>query len=176
MSTDMSTETQTPRTRSRTGRLAGRTATIAAIAAALTVGGIAAANWIVDGGGTGAALATEVEGLVVLLSADGDLYPGATVDGTLTVTNDNPFPVVISAVTFTDPVVVTEPAGDCTTSNSQVTFTDASGLSIEVAANATAVEIEGALVDVITMGTGADDSCQGKTFSRPFTVTAAIDN
>jgi len=172
----MRTEEQTPRTRRRTGRLAGRTASIAAVAAALTVGGIAAANWNIAGAGTGLAEATTVENLTVSVSADGDLYPGATVAGSLTVTNNNPFPVLITAVTFSGDVVVGAPAGDCTPANSQVAFANATSLTIEVAANANAVEFAGALGNVITMGSGSDDSCQGKTFTRPFAVTAAIDN
>ena len=174
--TPMRTEDHTTSKRSWTGRLAGRTATIAAVAAALTVGGIAAASWNIAGSGSGAAEATTVENLTVSVSADGDLYPGAAVDATLTVTNNNPFPVLITAVTFSGDVVVGAPAGTCTAVNSEVAFANATGLNIEVAANASAVEFDSALVGVITMGSGSDDACQGKTFTRPFAVTAAIDN
>ena len=171
----MTTEAHTLHKPRRARRLAGRSATVAAVAAVLTVGGIAAANWAIDGEGTGTADATTVENLDVTLSADGALYPGATVDGTLTVTNDNPFPVIISAVVFDGAVIVGTPAGDCTSVNSEVTFTDATGLSIEVAAETTAEPFVGALVGAIAMGGGSDDACQGKTFTKDFTVTAAID-
>ena len=156
----------------RTGRLAGRTATIAATVAALTVGGIAAANWTVPGSGAGGATATTVADLTVSISAASELYPGATVDGALTVENENPFPVRITAVTFSGDVVVTD-GGDCTPANSGVTFTDnITGLTIDVPANAE--EFASALEDAITMSTSSNTACQGKVFSRPFTITAEV--
>jgi len=171
----MSTETQTSKRR-WTGRLAGRTATVAAVAAALTVSGIAAANWNITGEGTGSADATEVTNLTVSVSTDSELFPGAAVDASLTVSNPNPFPVLITAVTFSGDVVVGAPAGACTGANSEVAFATATGLTIEVAANADAVKFDGALEGAVTMGTGSNDACQGKTFTRPFAATAAIDN
>jgi hypothetical protein len=170
----MSTASHAPKSPRRTRRLAGRTATIAATVAALTVGGIAAANWTISGAGSGGAEATTVTNLVVSVSADGDLFPGATVDGNLTVTNSNPFPVRITAVTFSGDVTVATPAGTCTPANSEVTFTTKTGLTLDVAANATSEELVGALVDAIEMGSGADNDCQGRVFSREFTVTAEI--
>jgi len=169
----MSTETHTPRTRSWTGRLAGRTTTIAALAAALTVGGIAAANWEVGGGGAGSADATTVTNLDVVLSADGDLYPGATVDGEITVTNDNPFAVKITAIEF-DGTLVVEDAPGCTALNADVTFNDGVGLDITVPADADAALLVDVLQDMISMGPDSDNTCQGAKFSMDFEITAVI--
>ena len=167
----------------RTGRLAGRTATIAATVAALTVGGIAAANWTVDGGGTGSADATEALDLTIDLGLPESafLYPGAELDGDLIVTNPNAFPIEITGVTFSGLVTVkpADPqpvAGTCDADDHKVTFEDRdlSSTPLVVPANETAFVLDAALAGAIKMANDAANACQGATFDSEFTVAAAI--
>jgi hypothetical protein len=177
--TPMRTEDHITPKRGWTGRLAGRTATIAAAAAALTVGGIAAANWTVAGSGSGAADASEVVNIEdIELSFASELFPGASLTGDLEITNPNPFPVRITGVEFTGSLTITpadpQPvAGTCDASNAQVAFVDKGSLSLVVPANDTETF---ELADVLTMGTGAANACQGAKFNRGLTITAVIDN
>ena len=165
----MTNETKTPRPR----RWAGRAAALSAAVATLMIGSIAAATWVVSGTGDGSADAATVTNLTAEVTSDA-LYPGLTTDGTLIVTNTNPFQVKITAVNFDGAVVVGDPAGTCTASNSEVTFTTVIELELIVSANATDEEFEDVLTDAIAMGGEADNDCQGRTFSRPFTLTAEI--
>lgn len=165
----MQTEDNTPKAR----RWAGRTAALAAAVATLMIGSIAAATWTLSGEGSGEAAATTAESLTATLTSPA-LYPGLTADGTLVITNPNAFPVLVTEVTFSGDVAVGAPAGDCTPVNSAVTFTTATGLSIIVPAGVTDESFEDALANAIAMGTGSDNACQGKSFSRPFTLTAEI--
>lgn len=180
----MTTEAHTLHKPRRARRLAGRSATVAAVAAVLTVGGIAAANWIVDGSGTGSAGATESIDLDVSLEISRDesdqalkLYPGATLDGDLIVTNPNAFAIQITEVTFdpSDPVTVTPAEGKtCGSDDHKVTISGATGLTLIVAAGDENFRLEEALAGAFTMGTDAANGCQGATFAREFSVEAEI--
>ena len=140
--------------------------TALAVFVGLTVG-IAAALWTSTGTGAGRAQARTAE-TVTVTAATGtaDLYPGFA-DGDLyfTLTNTNPYPI-----TFTVPT-----PGSITSSNptgcpsSLLTVDDASGLDLDVAANATS--ITESIADVVTLDDTAPDACQGVTFSIALTLT-----
>jgi hypothetical protein len=151
-------------------RWAPRLIVLAAIVAGFALSGVAFAAWTLSGEGTGEAdAATAIDLTVIGFELDAALYPGLTTDATLTVTNTNPFPVLITAVTFDDDVQVTGGTG-CTALNSEVAFSDLSALELYLAPNATAIELT--LVDVVTMGDGANTGCQAASFADGFTLQA----
>lgn len=151
-------------------RWAPRLVVLAVIVAGFALSGVAFAAWTLSGEGTGAADAsTAVDLDVVSFVIDDALYPGLTTSATLTVTNPNPFPVLITAVTFDDDVQITGGTG-CTALNSEVAFVDLSSLTLYLAPDANAVALT--LVDVVTMGNGADTGCQAANFADGFTLQA----
>lgn len=147
----------------------GRAKKIGAIAAftALVAGGGAAwALWSANGTGSGRATALTAQSITVTAAAGpASLYPGAT-DGdvTFTLTNPNPYPVQFTAMT----------AGAITTSNpacaaSNISVVPATGLTLTVAANATSALQT--ISNVVSMGAGAPDACQGVDFTIALTLT-----
>jgi hypothetical protein len=156
-----------PRTaRSRWTRRAAAAATVAIGVAA---SGVAVAAWNVTGSGEGtAAAASAVELEIVSFGPDTSLYPGLTTSATLTVSNPNPFPVNLTDVKFGTLEVDSEDG--CSADNSEVVFADVSEAEFFLAAGAESVEI--VLENVVTMGTGAADACQGVTFTAAIDLTA----
>jgi hypothetical protein len=161
------TTTSTPSRRVRWGR---RLSVATVAVAALAGSGVAFAGWNVTGSGSGEVQASSAEGLeIVGFVLDTALYPSLTTGATLTVTNPNPFPVLISDVEF-GALVISDAGDNCTTELSQVTFTNVSEAELYLAPDATAVEFE--LADVAAMGAGSNDDCQGATFTAPITLVA----
>jgi hypothetical protein len=155
------------RQRARWGR---RLSVTTAVIATVAISGIAVAAWNVTGEGSGSAAAASAEELVIedfVLAAA--LYPGLTTNATLTVSNPNLFPVSITAIEFGE-LVITGAGAGCTVVASQVTFADVTGASLFLAAETDDIEL--VLTDVATMGTGANDDCQGATFTAPIDLTA----
>jgi len=168
----MSTSVRTaPHDPSTARRWAPRLIVLAAIVAGFAISGVAFAAWTLSGEGTGAAeAATAADLTVVDFAIDGALYPGLTTSATLTVDNANPFPVMITAITFEDDVQVTGGIGACTAGTSQVVFNDLTSLELYVAPGTTDVEVT--LVNVVTMGEGAATGCQDASFGDGFTLQA----
>ncbi|QYG92824.1 hypothetical protein HC251_10545 [Iamia sp. SCSIO 61187] len=161
---------RTPHT--RTPRAPRPTRTMVVSAVAVFVGlsiGVAAALWSSDATGGGQAEARTAE-TVTVAAATGtaDLYPGFT-DGDLTFTldNDNPYPI-----TFTS-----ADAGTVTSSDeagcpaSLVTVDDATGLELDVAAEATTATLT--VADVVSLDVSAEDECQGVVFSIELTLSGS---
>jgi len=98
------------------------------------------------------------------------LLPGLTGDATFKVTNPNGGAVRLTSVVGNGSVTVTGGAG-CTSGNAGVTFSDQTGLSITIPANAVgyAVHLPGA----VSMSSSSANGCQGSTFSFHITITAA---
>lgn len=140
------------------------------IAALVAGGGVAYASWSATGSGSGAARATSAVPLVVTSgTTTADLYPGFTQgDVFLTVNNPNPYPVRITSLT---PGTITTSAPACAATN--ITILPVTGLSVLVPAATAAAAVT--VPNVVTMGTGAPDACQGVTFTIGVTV-AGIQN
>jgi hypothetical protein len=166
-------ETNHPATaspRKARSRWTRRVAAAATVAIGIAASGVAFAAWNVTGTGDGAATAANAENLVIenfVLSAA--LYPGLTTGGTLTVSNPNLFPVNITDVAF-GTLDITNAGDDCTIVLSQVTFTNVTGAELFLAADTENIDLT--LTDIVTMGSGANDDCQGATFTAPITLTA----
>ena len=153
-------------------RIARRGLVVLSVTATMAISGVAFASWTLSGNGTGTAGATNALDLTdIIISVDDPLYPGATSDATITVTNPNPFPVSITAVDFTGSVAVTgDPSGCTVFDDHAVTFANASSLSLFVDANAEDAEVT--LPSAVTMGSTAADACQDRTFTQAFTLDA----
>jgi hypothetical protein len=143
----------------------------------LSIAGAAAyAAWSVSGSGSGSASAATAQNLTLTAgSAASALYPGATADVDTTVANSNPFPVHVTSLALE------------TTQGQNGFEVDAghSGCNLGSLSFATATNGgngwdigPGASTDLdasgsISMGSGANDSCQGATFTVYLTAAAA---
>lgn len=150
--------------RSTLRRWLTRSTIVTSVVATFVAGGAALAAWNVTGAGAGSAGAASAEVLEdVTVTIAASLYPGLTADATLAVTNPNPFPVRLIDIEF-GTVTVSDAAG-CDATNSQVTFTDILDVSDATYFIAADDSESFLLEDVVTMGTGASDLCQGASFS-----------
>ncbi len=158
-------------TRTRLVRIA------AAAAVGLTIAGaVAYAAWSVNGSGSGTASAATAHNLTLTAgSAAGALYPGATADVDTTVANSNPFPVHVTSLaldTTQGQNGFGVDAGHSGCNLGSLSFTTATngGNGWDVAAGSSAdVDASGS----ISMSSGANDSCQGATFTVYLTAAAA---
>lgn len=151
-------------TRMQRGKGALRFLLVSAAALGLFVGGIALAEWKANGAGNGRARG----GAVVAITATeaeptSVLYPGATGDVALTITNPNNFPLVVYAITGAGTISASDATCDA---NHGVSFTDQVG-SWPVAANDTTSVT---LSDAAAMALSSDDSCQGAAFTIPVSL------
>ena len=150
-----------------------------AIAAGLTVGisaaaaGIAYAAWSATGSGQGGAAATVAQGVtltaVVPQGSAATLYPGgppATVY--FTASNPNPYPIVITAITWGTPVSFNPTA--CPSPNISVDANaPKTGLSILIPPNPQSQGFT--VLGVLDLSHAALDGCQGVGFEVPMTVS-----
>lgn len=151
-------------------RRPGRRSAILALALGLLfAAGIAFAAWTATGTGSGYAKATTAQPLTtvdVSASAAATLYPGATGDVELRISNPNPYPVVVSDVTGNGAITASDPA--CNVAS--VSFTDQTGLSLNVPASGAATFT---LAGAVQMSSAANDNCQGATFTIPVALTGS---
>jgi hypothetical protein len=145
---------------------------LAAIAA-LVVTGILVAAWSTGGSGNGYAKAGTASALTLndaSASTVADLYPSSNGAVKLSVTNPNPFPVRITAVTKQAAGTITSDKGAACNASTGVTFTNQTGLALDLAANGTSTFT---LNNAVSMSNASDNSCQGAVFTIPVDVTAA---
>jgi hypothetical protein len=146
---------------------------LAAILALLVGLGItvAFAAWTTNGTGEAKARAQSAQALTTVdasASTPATLYPGATGDLRLTIDNPNPYPVRVTAVSGNG--AITSDAGASCTNATGVTFTDQSGLTLDVPANDDA---SFTLDDSVAMSNASHTSCQGAVFTVPVSLTGA---
>ena len=143
-----------------------------AAVAALAVTGALLAAWSTSGSGNGYAKAGSASALTIgdaSLSTSADLYPGANGAVLLKVTNPNSFPVRITAVAKQAAGSITSDKGAACNAATGVTFTNQSGLTLDLAAGATSTFT---LSGAVAMSNSSDNSCQGAIFTIPVDVTA----
>jgi hypothetical protein len=147
--------------------------------AALGVSGLVFAAWLTSGSGSGYAKAGTSEALSTLdasASTSATLYPGATGGVTLTISNPNPFPVRVTGVSLNGTNAdIAADSGHASCSPTGVSFTDQTGLSIDVPAksggtNGTATAT---LTGAASMSNASADGCQGATFTIPVNLSGA---
>jgi hypothetical protein len=146
---------------------------VAAVVTAV-LAGVAFGSWTSGGSGHGSAKAKTAVALttVAVPASSATLYPGADAKVTIRVVNDNDFPVRITDVSFGTPqtTTVTGALGECASgTDAALTFTDQSGLALDMGAHATTTFD----VDGVHMGGASANGCQGATFAIPVTLTGA---
>jgi hypothetical protein len=132
--------------------------------------GIGVAAWSVSGSGNGSAKAATASALSLADASaftSADLYPGASGNLKLRVTNPNSFPIRITAVSGNG--TITSDKGAACDASTGVTFTNQSGLALDVGAGATATLT---IASSVSMSNASDNSCQGAVFTVPVTITA----
>lgn len=148
---------------------------IVAAATTLTVligAGLVFAAWLTDGSGSGYAKAGQSQDLsTVDVSADAGtvtnkLYPGADGDVLIKIHNPNSYPVRVTAISGSGAITASGGVGTCTTNG--VTFTDQTGLTIDVPAGG---ETTTTLTNAAHMDNTSDDGCQDATFTIPVALT-----
>jgi hypothetical protein len=149
-----------------------RTLLIALIVAVLGVVavGVGIGAWSITGSGNGSAKATTASAITLADASaftSADLYPGATGNLKLRATNPNPFPVRITAVSGNG--TITSDKGAACDASTGVTLANQSGLTLDLAAGATATLT---VPNAVSMSNSSDNSCQGAIFTVPVSVTA----
>jgi hypothetical protein len=133
------------------------------LAAAVVAVGVGLGAWSLGGTGNGSAKATTASNITLADASaftSADLYPGATGNLKLRATNPNPFPVRITAVSG---------KGAACDASTGVTLSNQSGLTLDLAAGATATLT---VPNAVSMSNSSDNSCQGAIFTVPVSVTA----
>jgi hypothetical protein len=154
-------------------RLSRKLFLLVAAIAALVASGVLYAAWSTGGSGNGYAKAGTASSLTIgdaSASTTADLYPGGTGAVKLKVTNPNPFPVRITSVTKQASGTITSDKGAACNASTGVTFTDQTGLTLDLAAGATTTFT---LSGAVSMSNASDNSCQGAIFTIPVDVTGA---
>lgn len=152
---------------SRKGRFFGGGLVIVALAAA----GLAYAAWTANGTGEGYAKAGSAQALTtndVSATTVADLYPGTSGNVKLEINNPNPYPVRVTSVSGSG--TITPDAGHSGCSPTGVTFTDQTGLTIDVPANGTQAAT---LNNAASMSNASANACQGATFTIPVSLSGA---
>jgi hypothetical protein len=148
-----------------------RRSTTAAVATLALVGaGVAFAAWTSTGTGSGSASADTDKGLVVTPGTASGLFPTGSKTVSVTVKNNNSYPVTLDGASVAHLAVQGSPVG-CTTN--AVTATVPTAPNARIAAGATAT-----VTDIVTVAMGADgdNGCQGKAFTFDLTVTGHSSN
>lgn len=149
-----------------------RTALLITVMAATSWMSITVAQAWMTAQGTGSGAAASQNGpLALAVSASGTiatpLVPGGTGDLVLTVSNPNDFPVHVTSVSASGPVVVNGSLGAC--SGSAVTVAvPAAELPVVVPAGAVSLPLR--FVAGTAMAASADQGCQGATFQIPLSL------
>ncbi len=154
-------------TSTRTRRLLGGGIALAVLVAA----GLAYAAWTASGTGDGYAQAGTAEDLTTYdasWATVGDLYPGANGDVQLEIGNPNPYPIQVTSVSGNGAITASGGIGTCNTTG--VTFTDQTGLTINVPANGTQTAT---LNNAASMSNASENGCQGATFTIPVSLSGA---
>ncbi len=157
----------------RTERRWLRSATVIGAGIGALLVSVAFATWLANGEGSGQAQAGTAQDLVVSSATAGEaLFPGTSGDVGLTITNPNPYPVLVTLVEQVPDSDITSDTEGCDPSNHEVAFTTQS-TSIHVPADdSTSANLVGAA----TMGLGSADACQGAVFTIPLRVTGGVDD
>jgi len=135
----------------------------------LGIVGLVYAAWTTNGSGNGYAKAGSSQALTtvdVSASTSASLYPGVTGNVLIKINNPNPYNVRVTAVSGNGAITPDSGHSGCTTTG--VTFTDQTGLTLDVAAStATQFTLSGAA----SMSNASLNACQGATFTIPVSLT-----
>jgi hypothetical protein len=144
----------------------------ALLAGAMLAGSIAYAAWTATGSGSGYARATSAQALGtvdVSATTSATLYPGATGNVKIQISNPNPYPVRVTGVSWTGVAIDSDSTAACDASTG-VAFVDQTGLTLDVPAGGSAPFT---LANAVTMNNSSHTDCQGAVFTIPVTLTGA---
>ena len=133
--------------------------------------GVAYAAWTASGTGSGYAKAGSAQALATLdasASTGATLYPGATGDVKLKVDNPNPYPIRITTVSGNG--AISSDKGAACDASTGVTFTNQTGLTLDVPASSSATFT---LTGAVAMSNASDNTCQGAVFTIPVSLSGA---
>lgn len=148
-----------------------RVISISVAAVALAAAGLVYAAWTSSGNGSGYAKAGTAQALTtvdVSASTTATLYPGVNGDVLIQIQNPNPYPVRVTAITGNGAITADAGHPGCVTTG--VSFTNQTGLTIDIAANS---NVSRTLTGAASMTNASDNGCQGATFTIPVTLTGA---
>ncbi len=138
---------------------------------ALAVAGLVYAAWTSSGSGSGYAKAQSAQALTtvdVSASTTATLYPGATGNVKIEISNPNPYPVRVTDITGSGPITADGGHPGCTVTG--VTFTNQTGQTIDIAAGASTTTT---LTNAASMSNASVNGCQGATFTIPVSLSGA---
>lgn len=136
--------------------------------AALLAAGIGLAAWNATGAGTAAANAGSASELTIDGVSAGTLFPTATVDVTVAVTNPNPYSVSVTEIGLAAAGVTTDAVG-CDAAS--VSFNGPFSYALDALVVGAGDSADVALADALTMSNAAADACQGATFTVNLELT-----
>jgi hypothetical protein len=139
----------------------------------MLAGSVAFAWWTATGTGSGYAQAATPAALStvdVSASTTGDLYPGGTGTLTLEVHNPNTYAVTVTGIAA-GAGAVTSGNGACDAANTVSLVAPLTGLSVNVPAGGDTAVLTYANAVQMSYGAAADNSCQGKKFTIPVSLT-----
>lgn len=137
---------------------------------------VAFAAWSSTGSGSATAQATtSINSVIAAGTFAANLFPGATNSVTVTVSNPNPYPVLVNSISAGSSALVN---GTCLAGSvtSDVRATDATGIvQSDLTTKRIAASGSGTYVLVTHMIASPADTCQGQTFSLALTATLSSD-
>lgn len=148
---------------------------IATTTAALLAGSLIAAGvWTLSGSGSGSGAATVAQNLtfnaVTPSGAEASMYPGGPAGPVqFTVTNNNPFAVTITGVTWGTPV--SQNTSACASANVSLDPSAPTTVSISIPANSTTTTAT--VNGVLDLAHSAGNGCEGVGFNIPITSATA---
>ena len=138
----------------------------------LLAGSVAFAWWTAGGTGNGyakAATASPLTTVDVSASTTADLYPGGTGTLKIQIHNPNTYSVTVTGISATG--VGTSGNAACDAANTVSMVAPLSSLSIVIPAGNDSAVLSYPNAVQMNYGAAADNSCQGKTFSIPVSLT-----
>lgn len=137
---------------------------------------VAFAAWSSTGSGSATAQATtSVNSVIAPGTSAANLYPGATNSVTVTVSNPNPYPVIVNSISAGSSALVN---GTCAIGSvtSDARPTDATGIvQSDLSTKRITASGSGTYTLVTRMIAGALDTCKSQTFSLSLTATLSSD-
>jgi hypothetical protein len=146
---------------------------------ALSAVGLVYAAWTTSGSGSVYAKAGSSQSLTTVdasASTSATLYPGATGDVVLKVSNPNSYPIRVTGVALNGTNAdITPDSGHSGCTTTGVSFTGATGLTLDVPAKSggTNGTAQHTLTGAASMSNASVDGCQGATFTIPVSLTGA---
>ena len=131
--------------------------------------GLVYAAWTATGGGQGYAKATNAQALTtvdVSASTSATLYPGADGNVLVRISNPNAYPVRVTGVSGSGSITADAGHPACVTTG--VTYTDQTGLTIDVPGGG---QTQTTLTGSAHMSNASDNGCQGATFTIPVSLS-----